>query len=203
MNYNENVCLFLILEVYWNIGDETILFIRKDFPFVSTTVAQRWNQCTSLPKLSNVIPSLSSAFGHMLTLEAFQYLAFKNSKNRSFCKSNILKKKKAHVLFRHCVGSPHGVQLTFCLFPVVWDFLVGRLLNTAFRRTSRPLRSGYNCCRFRTWCLTSRESERIRRARYPAPEENVSMQYTACCWSRVWIQARLDNTFCTQYYNIL
>lgn len=95
MNYNENVCLFLILEVYWNIGDETILFIRKDFPFVSTTVAQRWNQCTSLPKLSNVIPSLSSAFGHMLTLEAFQYLAFKNSKNRSFCKSNILKKKKS------------------------------------------------------------------------------------------------------------
>lgn len=43
-----------------------------------------------LPRLSNVIPSLSSAFGHMLTLEAFQYLAFNDSKNRSFCKSNIL-----------------------------------------------------------------------------------------------------------------
>lgn len=68
---------------------------------------------TDSPKLSSVMPSLSSAFGHTLTLEAFQYLAFNDSKNRSFCRSNILTDVTA---FGHySVGTTKTVTTHFLL----------------------------------------------------------------------------------------
>lgn len=43
-----------------------------------------------LPKLSNVIPSLSSEFTHWAFSVWFQYLDANSSKYLSFCKSRIL-----------------------------------------------------------------------------------------------------------------
>lgn len=109
------------------------------------------------PKLSNVMPSLSSELAHSALADWFQYLPDNISKNRSFCSSNIVMLNSSCNWLPCWMANAYGYAMKWTNRIIDWNDDISKRANVPAPQTLRPLPSNYSCVWFRIWFRRSRE----------------------------------------------